>query len=393
MRGRKIWTVLATGALLCLVPLAPIDGSAAATPGRQHDVIAGSQFAGVWTATGKVLASRNDPAEPAGLTLRRTWLIINDPFCTSCLGWEREISGGFLTSVLRPGRDGWSTSQKIGLACDPRGSGVQTSEWALQMGASTITATETETVTGACSASMRLEWTAKRGPEATYAAAMVYSSLKGAEGEAGFVTRSTDIVGDESSTEVTQSGGSGGLQYITIRKGPDTGTASIILIKQKVFVKANVYGLENIMEFTPVAAAAEADRWIEITAGVTVPKTEQEFYQNAAATLTVLSAVDQIGLDGPLTLVPSLVVVGGKITLPVKMAATLSGGIHATCTLYLDAGDPPLPVEQVTTSTDAGATMKATDVFSSWGKAPVVVAPTASVPFDTAWLSGPVALS
>jgi hypothetical protein len=240
---------------------------------------------------------------------------------------------------------------------------------------------------------MRLEWTAKRGPEATYAAAMVYSSLKGAEGEAGFVTRSTDIVGDESSTEVTQSGKSGGLQYITIRKGPDTGTASIILIKQKVFVKANVFGLENIMEFTPVAAAAEADRWIEITGGVTVPKTEQEFYQNAAATLTVLSAVDQIGLDGPLTLVPSLVVVGGKITLPVKMTATLSGGIHATCTLYLDAGDPPLPVEQVTTSTDAGTAMKGTDVFSSWGKAPVVVAPTASVPFDTAWLSGPVALS
>jgi hypothetical protein len=86
--------------------------------------------------------------------------------------------------------------QKLGVGCTPSWNAVQGSKWAFKLGSSTITATET--VPGAWSASLRLEWTAKRWPEATYAGAMLYASLKGAADEARFVTRSMALVGDES---------------------------------------------------------------------------------------------------------------------------------------------------------------------------------------------------
>jgi hypothetical protein len=157
-----------------------------------------------------------------------------------------------------------------------------------------------------------------------------------------------------------------------------------------VFVKGDDFGLQYRMGFTAAAAAAEAGRWVEATGGAATPKVEQEFYQSAADTLTVSSAVDEIGLDSPPALVPSLVIVDGELTIPIKMTQTVSKGVHVTCLLYLHAANLPLPVEHVNSSNN-GAT--ATDVFSSWGQAPVVVALAGAVPFETGWMLEATSLS
>ncbi len=215
-------------------------------------------------------------------------------------------------------------------------------------------------------------------------------SLKQALNEPGVVSRSKVSAGNTSTTMVTRSGRSGGLQSIIFRKGPQTGTVSIILAHQRVFVKGDDFGLQYGMGFTAVAAAGEAGRWVEATGGATAPKVEQDFYESAADSLTVSSAVDEIGLDSPPVLVPSLVVVDGELTIPIKMTQTISKGVHVTCLLYLHAANPPLPVEQVNSSNN-GAT--ATDVFSSWGQAPVVAAPIGAVPFEPGWIFEATSLS
>ncbi len=129
--------MVAAGALLSPLSLGPIiavpGASAGTIPNAQRAAIAEPQPAGVWAATGKVLVSHDVPAEPAGITLQRTWLIFTDPLCTSCLVWEREISDGLLASLLRHGTGGWSTSQKVAAVCN-RGDAEQTSHWAIEVG-------------------------------------------------------------------------------------------------------------------------------------------------------------------------------------------------------------------------------------------------------------------
>lgn len=182
-----------------------------------------------------------------------------------------------------------------------------------------------------------------------------------------------------------------GLQTIVVRQGPHLGTVSVVLTGPAVYVKANAFGLEEEMGFTPPAAAAEAGRWVEATDGAGEPKVEQDFYQAASASLTVGSSVAEVGLDARPTLVPVVVKAQGELTLPLRMSKALSRVERLTCALYVRVSGPPLPVEEVTTSS-VGA--KSTTVFGPWGHVPSVSTPKGAVRLDVAWLSnsstGPV---
>jgi hypothetical protein len=381
LKTRGIRRVLATATALCWVSLAVTGGTAGAT---SPAVTAGPSVAGVWAATGKVVQS-TDPAEPAGMRFQRTWLVLTDPLCAGCLAWERDTANGPAVSVLHQSSvGGWSTAQMLEVACSSGAISEQVSRWALRSADGTITATENEALDGACPATLRVDWTARRAPQGLIPDAIVLDSLKTAEAEPGFVTHSAEEYGGVSMSMVTQSGRNSGLQSITVRDGAQRGKVSIVLTGQNIFVKGNAFGLQY-MGFSPTAAAAESGQWVEATGGASEPKMEVGFYQSAAASLTVSSAVEEIGLDGPITLVPALVMRGSKLAVPVRMTA-VENKQRLTCTLYLQLADHLLPDEEVTTGGGGGTE---TDVFGTWGHAPVVVAPGPSVPLNTAWLVRP----
>ncbi len=198
------------------------------------------------------------------------------------------------------------------------------------------------------------------------------AELRAAEVEPGLVTHAPGRTGAMSVSMVTRSGKTSGLQSITVRQDARKGAVSIVLTGGTTFVKGDAFALQYEMGFSPAAAAAAAGRWIKAKGGTTEPKSVQAFYESAAASLTVRSAVGLMALSGPITLVPSLVAVNGTLTLPFKMTATVPKKPLYKYTLYMSQENPSLPVEQVLTiGTDLYTAM-----YGPWGKAPFVVAPT-----------------
>lgn len=89
-------------------------------------------ISGVWSATGVVKKSVNDPSEPTGMTFKRSWLVLSDPLCQDCLVWVRQIGGGTAESVLHEsGPKSWSTQQEVNTECTSGPGAVQVSRWSL----------------------------------------------------------------------------------------------------------------------------------------------------------------------------------------------------------------------------------------------------------------------
>jgi hypothetical protein len=87
---------------------------------------------------------------------------------------------------------------------------------------------------------------------------------------------------------------------------------------------------------------------------------------------------------GVLSVLPQRTISGQKV---VGIRQVVSAGIITVSeTVYVSAGPEPLPVEAVT------SVQGQTDIvrFGPWGRAPVVAAPAAAVPFDKTWLSKPL---
>jgi hypothetical protein len=161
-------------------------------------------------------------------------------------------------------------------------------------------------------------------------------------------------------TYVNDVAGTSGQQVIT------AGGAQIttLVIGDTAYVKANELALTGLFQQSAADAQKYADKWMSYNSG-------GQAFQEATDTLTLGSLLHDV----------TPIVSGGKVSTSmisgkavVGIQGDLPGGISGT--LYVASTSPNLPVEEV--SHVSGAVT--TTVFSKWGEAVNVSAPTDSVP-------------
>jgi hypothetical protein len=152
----------------------------------------------------------------------------------------------------------------------------------------------------------------------------------------------------------------------------------LVLIGNKLYILGNSTALVAIVGFKAATAKAHAGKWFW------VPSSTGLLFDNLTNGLTVTTASGDIDMVGVLSVLPQRTISGQKV---VGIRQVVSAGIITVSeTVYVSAGPEPLPVEAVT------SVQGQTDIvrFGPWGRAPVVAAPAAAVPFDKTWLSKPL---
>lgn len=209
---------------------------------------------------------------------------------------------------------------------------------------------------------------------------LMTSAVRAAASETAFDTTSIAVEGTNRAEMQTDSGLTGGLQFITERFQGQTETVSVVLIGRTVYVKGNVPGLQEFMSLTPAAAHDEAGKWIRATADAKAPTAEMNFYRAAADALTVATAAPEIELDGLPSFGPETIV-DGQPAREIRSTVTSNGQV-AHEVLYVRAAGVPLPVQEAATGPEGHET----EVFGHWGAPPVLHAPASSVPLAVSWL-------
>jgi hypothetical protein len=211
-------------------------------------------------------------------------------------------------------------------------------------------------------------------------AQLLHASLKAAQGEAGVDWVGTSRTSGGSVTLTTKAGRHDGLQSINLRVGTKDGQISIILVGTTVYLRANVFGLEQYLGFSSSAAQNEAARWFSISEPDASLVT---IYENVAAGLTVSTTVTELGMTGPITETAAKDV-AGQHALGIRGTTLPNSAIPSTPqVLYVKSTGEHLPLEAV--QNYKGQT--SSEVLGAWGQAPSVRAPSGAVPLQLSWLS------
>jgi hypothetical protein len=212
------------------------------------------------------------------------------------------------------------------------------------------------------------------------AAQLLDASLKAAQGETGVDWFGTSHNSVGTVTLTTKAGRHDGLQSINFRVGAKTGQISIILVGTTVYLRGNVFGLEQYLGFSSSAGQKEAGRWFSISEPDASLVT---IYQSVAAGLTVSTTVAELGMTGPITQTAARNV-AGQHAIGIRGTTLPNSAIPSTPqVLYVKSTGEHLPVEAV--QTYKGQT--SSEVLRAWGQAPSVRAPSGAVPLLLSWLS------
>jgi hypothetical protein len=211
---------------------------------------------------------------------------------------------------------------------------------------------------------------------------LMTAAVRSAASEKAFDSTSTVVSGDNGGDIQTDSGLTGGLQFVTERIHGQTEKVSIILIGQTVYVKGNLPGLHEFMAFTAAAAQREAGSWIRLTLNATTATAERNFWQAAGDSLTVGTAAPEIELSGQLSVGPNTTVLG-QPARQIDGTVTSNGQVTHEV-VYVRANGLAVPIEETATAT--APSEHETTVFGGWGVAPVLHAPASSVPVAVSWL-------
>jgi hypothetical protein len=163
-----------------------------------------------------------------------------------------------------------------------------------------------------------------------------------------------------SNAETGDAGPASGTQQVLVHSGARTDAASLIVIGQITYAKANVMGLEDLMGLAPTLAATYANRWLLFSTANT------EFAQVVAG-IRSHDVAQEIALRGPFTLGKARRLDGYRVDA-IEGTFEVQGGKPMRSILYVRASGRPLPVEEDTVG--AHGTPNGDDhiVFSRWGE-------------------------
>jgi hypothetical protein len=153
-----------------------------------------------------------------------------------------------------------------------------------------------------------------------------------------------------------------GIQRITFHKAGKTGYATVLVVANTAYVRADRFALVNYFGFSASAAARDAGRWLKI------PSTSPR-YPAVSEAVRLNSMLAELALSKPLRqLSPSTV--AGQRVIGLRNSS-VSSGHRVTRTLYVHAGGMRLPVAE---STQGGGSQTAV-VLSRWNEPVRVSAP------------------
>ena len=96
-------------------------------------------------------------------------------------------------------------------------------------------------------------------------------------------------------TESGDAGPASGTQQVLIQTGATSDEASLIVIGQITYAKANAAGLKDLMGLSPTQAATDADQWILFS-------TANAAFSQIVAGIRSRDVAEEIALKGPFTL-------------------------------------------------------------------------------------------
>jgi hypothetical protein len=169
--------------------------------------------------------------------------------------------------------------------------------------------------------------------------------------------------GRESKVTSSESGDAGpasGTQQVLIRSGTTSDQASLVVIGEITYMKANATALENLLDLSSTAAADDMGHWVLFS-------TENPAASQVVAGIRSQSVAQEIALKGPLTL-------GAPTTLNGYAVDGIRGTQHepgakpTPAILYVRASGRPLIVEEVTVGAQGKPNGVERIVFSKWGE-------------------------
>jgi hypothetical protein len=218
------------------------------------------------------------------------------------------------------------------------------------------------------------------GGVGTAPAQLLRASLSAAQGEAGVDWVGTTHTSNVVVTLTTKAGRHDGAQSINFKIGAKAGQISIILVGTTVYIRGNVFGLEQYMGFSEGAGQKEAGRWVSIAEP---DATLVTIYEAVAAGLTVGTTVSELAMTGPLTETAGKPVAGQSVIAIRGTTLVNSQAPSTPQVLYVRSTGEHLPVE-------ADQSYKgeiSSEVLGPWGQAPSVSAPSGAAPLKLSWLS------
>ena len=153
----------------------------------------------------------------------------------------------------------------------------------------------------------------------------------------------------------------------------------VVLVDQVIYIRAGSTVLENSLDLSPTAAAAEAGKWISV-------QSSDAPFAGLASQLTVASELTayfpaskrRIGKASSVAHHPVITVYGDP------SASAANGATAGSAALFLSAKAPYLPVGgSLILAKSGSAERKEVAVFKNWGKPFSVIAPTSPVSYDS----------
>jgi hypothetical protein len=182
---------------------------------------------------------------------------------------------------------------------------------------------------------------------------------------------SSGTVSKVSDTQSGDAGPASGTQQVLIQTGATSDQASLIVIGQITYAKANAAGLKDLMGLSATQAATDANQWILFS-------TANAAFSQIVAGIRSHDVAEEIALKGPFTLGASRQLDGYEVDA-IGGTLEVQGAKPAKAVLYVRASGRPLPVEEDTVGAQGQPNGEDHIVFSQWGEQVRPKAPDATI--------------
>jgi hypothetical protein len=176
---------------------------------------------------------------------------------------------------------------------------------------------------------------------------------------------SQTISGDSSPSEAQQSVSLGTQQI------------DVTYVGGVAYVRGNASGLTSDMGFATAVAANYANKWIAV-------HSSDSPFKGIVAAVTLTGTLEQLNPTGNLTLTAPTTI-AGRQAIGVKggLPGPSQSGVTGSATLYVAASRPTVPLKLTGTATQGTQHVQEIGIFSDWGKALHLTAPTGAVAFSS----------
>jgi hypothetical protein len=174
-----------------------------------------------------------------------------------------------------------------------------------------------------------------------------------------------------SSSETGDSGPASGTQQVLIRSGKTSDDASLIVIGELTYMKANKTGLEDLLGLSATAASDDMGHWVLFS-------TQNPGVSQIVAGIRSQSVAQEIALKGPLTFGAPRTLDGHRVDA-IRGMQDEQGAKPTHAIMYVRSSGTPLIVEEISVGAQGKPNGEDDIEFSKWGERVRPRAPDATI--------------